>query len=137
MRLIRSKYQQPQNQTIQEDILQHRAETYSIAKAKASLINLLVNLEQSSINISAYVSIREDFLCLYLSPDDVPTSDMTYTISFSSPESFFAVSYRMPRHLAPWSNAYVVRSFGFPTSETEASAMILQAIDYSEAWKIE
>lgn len=138
MRLIRSQYQLPKSQTIQKDILQHREGMFpDMSKAKTSLLSLLDHLEQLPDNKSAFISVCEEFLCLHLCAKDKPMNQTTYDVSFSGLD-LFIVSYRMPKHLAPWDNAYVVvRSFGSPKSEPEASEMILQAMDFSQAWKIE
>jgi hypothetical protein len=136
MRLIRSQFLLPENQTIQEDILQHRGGLFlDMTKAKTSLLSLLEYLKKSPDTRSAFISLSapEDYLKLYLSAHDKPMNQTTFDVSFSGLE-LFSISYRMPKHLAPWDNAYVTRSNGFPKPEAEAAEMIFQAMDFSQAW---
>jgi hypothetical protein len=132
MRLIRSQFLLPENQTIQEDILQHREGLFpDMTKAKTSLLGLLEFLSKIPDTKSAFIAVSapED----YLSVHDKPMNQTTFDVSFSGLE-FFSISYRMPKHLAPWDNAYVTRSNGFPKPEAEAAEMIFQAMDFSQAW---
>jgi hypothetical protein len=135
MEIIRSEFQEPKNQTLDEDILQYFTfPPNPRLTEKQTLLNVIRRLTELTDSKRAYVSVGENG-SVKLVAQDVANIEESYLVSFSilTFDNYFSahVSYRVPDHAAPWNNAYVHTS---AHSEDDLVQMILKAIDLSEGW---
>jgi hypothetical protein len=135
MEIIRSAFQEPKNQTLQDDVLKY--DIFPISRnseEKQALLKLLERLSDLPDSKRVYATVG-NVCSIYFAAQDVPNFEDMYLVSFSiltSKYNYSAfLSYRVPDHAAPWNNACVHTS---AYSEDDLVQMILKAIDLSEGW---